>query len=264
MKRRNLLALLLMAVMVCGLLGCKAKMRETQLALEIKEADKECPISLGMVGDLLSVKYDEETKTVKLYLSLNDEVDIDALKENSDLQLATLKLSFSDGDSRELVEMIYDAGATMEVVYKSASTGKTYTVELTRDDLKDILDYEYSDREMAELTLANSVRMENAKCPYKVDEGLEMVRVYDSGDNVVYVAEADESVYDIDVMRENETGMKLAIAGLFTDPIVRNEIENYVTLDKGLVYRYVGKKSGDTFDLTFPPSELKLYLDTVY
>ena len=57
------------------------------------------PLDLGMLGDLTDLKYDESDKSVKMYMTLNENImSVEAMKENSANMKKMFKLGMS-GDS---------------------------------------------------------------------------------------------------------------------------------------------------------------------
>ena len=68
----------------------------SKMKREIEAADKECPINMGIVGDVISIKYDEDNNLVKIYISINEEVaSIMAMKKNVELAKKSIKLALN-------------------------------------------------------------------------------------------------------------------------------------------------------------------------
>lgn len=88
---------------------------------------------------------------------------------------------------------------------------------------------------------------------------MEMVKVFDDGDNIVYSCQFDESMYDLSFLRLNQSELKQNIREIFNDPAVKEETKVLCSLDKGLEYRYYGDMSGDSISVVFTPEELRRY-----
>ncbi len=257
--KKLLLILSMFAVMVC-FTSCENE-NVKRLKREIEAADKQCPVNMGMIGDMLSMKYDEKAKEVQLYFSLHDDMlSIEALKNNEQMALQSMKLSFSKGESREMLKQMIKAGAGLSITYKSASTGKSFKVNLSLDDLKEIRDTPMTDEEINKMLLENQLAIENSRCPYLVDEGMEMVKAYDDGANIVYACRIDEDMYDISALKYAQDEIKQNMKEIFKDPLMKKQLGIIKSLDKGFVYHYYGDTSGESVDIIFSNDELSRYL----
>ncbi|MBR4297360.1 MAG: hypothetical protein IKT82_04120 [Bacteroidaceae bacterium] len=258
-----MLPLLMMAILcIMTLTSCK---NENQAVKQLREivnsAQSECPINAGVLGDLLDVRYLEEENVVKMYYNLNDGgFAIDAFNNNQELAKNNIKLACSIGDGRQLGDPIVKANARLMVVYKDAATGKTCEVSCSAEELKELQGKLYDETDMYEMLLQNQLSMENSRCPYAVDNGIMMTKVVDEDGFVVYYAELDEaSVAPIRQIKQSES-MKLMrqfIEEYFADPTVNKMVQMLTAIDRGVIYRYVGNKSGEKLDLVFTVEDLK-------
>lgn len=243
-------------IVLVGLASCENP-KLTKLKKTIKEANEACPVNMGMVGTLLSIKFDENENEVKVYFSIDDDItSIDVIRENEQMFMKTLKLSFSDADQKVFLKELIEAGVGMSVIYEGASSGKSHKFTFTLDDLKEIYNNPLSEKEINQLYLENEITTTNASLPSVLDEGMELVRMFDDGKNVVYLTLLDEEIYDIDDFKYSWYEAKQSIRESFGDPILKRFLEKLKSLDKGLVYRYQGKQSGKSCDITFIPEEL--------
>lgn len=240
--------------------GCENE-NVAKLKREIEAVDKQCPINLGIMGDMLSLKYDEKAKEVLMYFSLNeDAISIEALMGNEQMALKSMKLSFSRDESKETLEQMINAGASLSITYKSASTGKSFKVSLTLDELKEIQNNPMSEMEVNQMLLENSMAMENARCPYLVDQGMEMVKVIDDGNNIVYNVRLDEDMYDMSLFEYAQDEIKQNMKEIFNDPIIKQELGMIHAVGKGFVYNYYGDTSGKSVKISFSNYELSIYI----
>lgn len=257
--KKLLLILSMFAVMVY-FTSCENE-NVKRLKHEIEAADKQCPVNMGMMGDVLSMKYDEKAKEVQLYFSINDDMlSIEALKNNEQMALQSMKLSFSKGESREMLKQMIKAGAGLSITYKSAYTGKSFRVNLSLEDLKEIRDTPMTDKEINKMLLNNLLAMENSSCPYLVDEGMEMVKAYDDGANIVYAYRIDEEMYDISALKFAQDEIKQNMKEMCKDPLMKKQLGIIKSLDKGFVCHYYGDTSGESVDIVFSNDELSHYL----
>jgi hypothetical protein len=230
-----------------------------RLKNEVNDFDRQCPYNMGMMGDILSVKYNEHFKEVQFYFSLNEKmVNIDMLKNNEQMIRQSVKLSFSRNESQEMVKMIINAGASLMITFKGSESGKSLIITLSESDLQDMLDNPLSESETNELLLENQLAMENSSCPYSIEKGIEMVGAHDDGLNVVYECRLDEDIYDIDVFKYAKEDIKNSMKEMFDDPVIITEVKLMKSIGRGLVYRYTGDKSSESVDITFSVEELKI------
>lgn len=228
---------------------------------EMVAVDKNCPMNMGIMGDLLSIKFDEKAKEVRMYFSLNEDIaGIENLKRNERTVLQSMKLSFSKEESRELLKAMIEAGTGVSITYKSPSTGKVFKVSLSLEDLEEIRENPMTPMEINQMLLDNMLAIENSRCPYSIDEGMEMVRVYDDGENIVYACRIDEEMYDISVLRHHQDDLKQSSIGIFNDPSMKKPLGVMKSLGKGFLYHYYGDTSGKSVDIGFTNAEIHQYL----
>lgn len=259
MKKPLIILSVLVAAIVAIAFSTSCESENTkELKIGVAVFDKQCPVNMGMVGDLLSVKYDEKKKEVQYYMSLNDDmVSLDLMKKNEKMARQTLKLSFSKNDANAFLEQMIKAGAGLSVTYKSASTGKTLNISFTPDELKQIKNNPITEKEISRLLLNNMLAMTNAGCPHPIYEGVEMEKVFEEGDNVVYIYRVDEEMYDISPMKARKKEAKDGMKEMFKDPSMKRDLGVLKSLDKGLVFRSYGDQSRDSIDIIFTNEEIR-------
>lgn len=237
----------------------------TKLKKEIHSADAVCPISYGLGGDLISIKYHEKDNMVLMYYSLNEELSSHVfLKQNKDNMMKQFRLSLSHDNSRQMLKDIVNAKASLMVIYKTPSTGKTIKFSLPYEELKEIKDNPLSELEIKKMSLENSIVMQNSTLPAKVDEGMVQTKVSIVDNNVIYYYELDEDLYDIKSMKkmpeELKDGIRQELKSMRKDPTIQRELQIMNALGMGYMYRYYGKTSKDYVDVIFTSDELRKYI----
>lgn len=256
--KKLLIVFEMLAVLLCFLSCNREETNIKKLKKEIENANRECPKSMGIVGDLLSMKFDEKSREVQLYYSLNDDLfSIDVLKDNSKLLHQNMKLIFANDEIKKNLDKLIDAKCSFVITYKGASSGKSVTAKLTLNDLKEIKDNSISIDEINKLLLENHLAIEDSRCPYQIDDGITMLRAYDDGTNIVYVYGMDETIHDLYFIESSLDENKGNISSMFYDPSIRAFLKIVLTLNKGVIYRYQGIISGKKVDIVFTPEELK-------
>jgi hypothetical protein len=257
---KKLSAIFPLIVLVIGL-GIRLYRCENENVSQLREAievsNSQCPQNLGMMGDLLSLKFDEKSKEVQAYFLLNENLlNIDVLKNNKKLVSQSMKLSFSKSESQELINLVAQAGASLSMTLKGGNSGKTLKITFTKDDLKSLGNNPLSESDINKLLLENQIAIVNSSCPYPVEYGVEMEKVYDEGSYVIYACRIDENLFDMAQLRTAQNEIKDNVKGIFEDPSVKGAAKLMVALGKGLIYRYYGELSGESVDIVFDVDEL--------
>ena len=262
MKRISLIITLVISLL--SITSCENG-NVTKLKKEIHSADAVCPISYGLGGDLISIKYHEKDNMVLMYYSLNEELSSHVfLKQNKDNMMKQFRLSLSHDNSRQMLKDIVNAKASLMVIYKTPSTGKTIKFSLPYEELKEIKDNPLSELEIKKMSLENSIVMQNSTLPAKVDEGMVQTKVSIVDNNVIYYYELDEDLYDIKSMKkmpeELKDGIRQELKSMRKDPTIQRELQIMNALGMGYMYRYYGKTSKDYVDVIFTSDELRKYI----
>lgn len=107
--------------------------------------------------------------------------------------------------------------------------------------------------------LKSMIEQTNREYPQKLEEGITMKRIFIEGDYVVYQAEVDEDVIDMDLLEMNKKNMKAAIKENLntSDPEIRMFKSTCTKAEKGIAYKYVGDTSGQSVYIRFSCNELK-------
>ena len=262
MKRIHLILTLIISIL--AITGCQNG-NVAKLKKEIAVANASCPINMGIGGDLLSIKYQENENRVILYYSVNEELGGGLfLKKNKDKFHQQFRLSFSKSESQQMLKDIVNAKASLMIIYKAPSSGKTVKFELPYEELREMRTNPMSDSEIQILTIENKIDVENSRCPYKFDEGIVVTKVSLVDGYIVWYYEMDEDLYDIKELKKLQSELKEnvreSLKGMRKDLTMQNELRMLVNQGVGYQYRYYGDKSKSFVDVIFTPEELSKYL----
>jgi len=114
------------------------------------------------------------------------------------------------------------------------------TTELSITDLRDAIE--------------EDVRNSNRDCPMEADNGIIITSIKMSGDYIVYKAECDEDIVAISSLNLNKKSVKKAILESLREEV--DYVESLKKCDIGVVYKYVGKTSGDVCTIKIESNEL--------
>jgi len=108
--------------------------------------------------------------------------------------------------------------------------------------------------------LKDAIKEGNKAFPQKAAEGMIMKRCYLDGEYVMYLAECDEDIYDIDLLNMSKSEMKKAMRDMFrqsSDPNMAYLLKMCVKAHKGMGMKYQGDTTGKSCVVRVPYSELK-------
>lgn len=236
-----------------------------KLKKEIAVANASCPINMGIGGDLLSIKYQEKENRVILYYSVNEELSGGLfLKKNKEKLHQQFRLSFSKSDSQQMLKDIVNAKASLMMIYKAPSSGKTVKFELPYEELKEMRSNPMSDSEIQRLTIETKTDVENSRCPYKSDEGMVVTKVSLVDGYIVWNYEMDEDLYDMKELKQHQSELKEnameALKSMRKDPYMQKELRMLVEQNIGYRYHYYGNNSQKHIDIIFTPEELSKFI----
>ena len=179
-----------------------------QLKNEIEAANKDCPISIGVLGDVQHIEYNNKNNSVEYLILTDGAVFNNFVRDNIYLLYRTARLEFVEGDKKDFLKLLIDAEVNFEYIYKSKSTGEVLSVYFSLEDLKEIESMPLSESERVQLLLDDLVLLLNSSCPVTLEDGLIMLGFNYDSNNVVYSYLADEFNYNIDELTEGRELLK--------------------------------------------------------
>ena len=254
---------LMFASVIAMLLSCESNVaKKTLLKMEVDNIQKELPIKLGSMGDLSAVTYEDDVVTLT-YLVNETLSDIDGLVRDSNLVKENYQCMVARNNAmQKMVKEIAGADASLVLQYKGNTSGKVASVTISKDELANTDKFILTGTAAAEKLVENITRLERNRMPTDVGNGIKLVDAFWEGDNYIYLANLDKSIYTIEGLKmANRNDMKQGvIAALSNDPSSRTFIEAMITLRKNIGYRYQVEDSKDYVDIIVSYSDLKRIL----
>lgn len=243
-----------MGCVVMLLAGCLA---ENKLKLAVEAANQKCPFSMGAAGDIESIEYEDGLVTYTL--ALNEQLsNLKAMSENPDVVKRTVMTNFANPGSelKGMHDLILDANASVRYVYKGKSSGESFEVTFTADELKAAED---NSNPSAEDKLNAEIEATNMQLPMQVDQATVLEKMVIEDNSVVYLYQVDESVVSIDDMRSNNDATKENLKNSLMNggPLVQEFLKKVVNTGRDLRYRYTGSENGETAEVVFTPADLQ-------
>ncbi len=97
----------------------------------------------------------------------------------------------------------------------------------------------------------------NKEMPMEVAQGITINKVIDDGNNIVYQATIDDTIYPLDAIEEQKDVLKDNMKSMLAQPDTKELFKIAGELNRGLVYQYKGTTSGDKVEIAFTPEEIR-------
>lgn len=242
------------ALIICVIMSAFCSCAESKLKLKADAANKNCPLSLGMLGEVTSITYDDDTMQ---FLFTLDETftNIDKLGADSESMKSILMAWVNNENSRELIEMIIDANAGLSVVFKGKTSGKEARITLTSSELKEALDRPMITEE-EKLKLA--IEQTNMQMPMDTGTGIILTELVDKGDIVVYMAKVTD-MNQIKLLSSNVENVKNSQQLMFKmmGPAEKLFFKMIIDANKDLGYIYYADGTDETIEVVHTNAEMK-------
>ena len=220
---------------------------ESKLQKMVEASNMECPISIGMLGEVTSIEL-EDSNVVFNYRVNENVVNIDFLNENPDMMKRNAAMLFKNptGDIKKMFDSLEEENAGLILRYKGKSSGKIASISLSRKEIVELGNS--TDEKDPEAILEAQVETTNAQCPMQITSGMFVTHLSIEGDYVVYNVECDESLYSIAAIRSNKVQAKQGIKNSIdlSDPTMAMFIKICKDAEKGIAYKYIGDTSEET------------------
>lgn len=243
-----------------GLTSCNAQNSTQALIKEIRAV---LPQPLGLMGDMTDVNVVDGN--VEFTIRCNEDfMDLKSLQQEPDQMKLSLKQSMlaqkNDPNVKLVIDELTKIGKGLTYKFIGAKSGTTIKVKLSADDLKEIKN-SHTSLDDVESLLQMNVQNTNTQCPMDVGNGLVWTNTAIENNYVVYHYEADEDFISIDLLKANEDLVHQSLLdeakAMKDDPTFKIFIKLCKQTDKGLAYRYIGNKTGNTAIILITADELK-------
>jgi len=214
---------------------------EAKYKAVVEQVNKECPISIGVAGELVNVAFEDGNFIYNF--NINESVsNIESLSNNPHLMKDALAamLRNPNQDIKPMMDMIEEDKIGITINYVGNDSGKKASITFGYDDLMEAKNTEPTPDEI----LRTQVDLTNAGCPMPVEEGLVMTKLEIEGDYVVYYYSVDEDQLSISLLNQSKEILKddliASLKQLGDDPSAKLFINACKTSNKGVGYKYVG------------------------
>lgn len=250
MKLKNLF--LIGIVVITALCSCGG----SELKSAIDEVNDECPITLSGKNEITSVQYDNANVIFNFTFD-EEETDIQALKNIPDALHDIMLAALEDKNFQELVNDMKDEGAGFVANFKGNKTGETATAKLTPAEIADIANGKKAGNDPL-TKLKSTVAVANETLPEPLGDDMTMTRVSVDNGNVVYTVSVKEPDNSISELEASKAEMRKGIKESFMtqDKESKDIIKDCIQAKTGIAFRFFGSKSGKSFTIEIPYTEL--------
>ena len=242
--------MLCLLAMVALCVSCSQK---SKIQLMVEDAQKQCPIDLGVIGKVSSVTYDNGELVMEL--CMNEEVfnlDMISADKEAAKRSALNSMATQTDDLKSLLDEVIKEKASFVYRYVGDKSKKVVEVKLTYDELQKALnttpenvDYEAEFRSQAEAA--------NAQCPCQPSPSTTLDSVTVNDNYLVYNYTIDEDNMNMDDIMKNPDDVKATLAESLRMNMsaMRMFALSCVETNHGISYHYIGNKSGREFSIDF-------------
>ncbi len=213
------------------------------------------PVSIGDYVEISKIELDKKSRSIVYYISIDDNLyDVNVLNQNKELARSNSILSIAQ--QKDFIQNLADADLGVVIKYINPYSRNKATVVLTKDDIKDVLDFAISPQKIAQLTLQSQLELANMNCPIQVNEVTKMEGIVDNGDNIMYYYEVPD--YILSAIAESSEHYDSVRNSWInpTDPSIYNMAQILKQLSKGVIYRYMNESGTEYFDIEISHYEL--------
>lgn len=240
MRTRRFIISAFFAISTLFFVSCFGQSRLEKL---VKSINDECPYSAGESGEMTSAEIKDGNAVVTF--TVNEELmNIEVLQANPDLLRNSLVQIFNNptDDLKELIDELKRCNAGLTYVYVGEVSGKSISVTMTSDELKE-MSKSNKDKNPDEF-LDAQISITNAQTPVRIDEMTVMTRLEREDDCAMFYYDVDESQFSFDEVEDaKDMVVEMLIENL---RMQKNQPENTAFIhacklaDVDIAYKYRG------------------------
>ena len=254
-KIKSFVTLCILAVVAL----CVSCQQKSKIQLMVEDAQKQCPIDMGVIGKVSSVTY--ENGELVMELCMNEEVfnlDMISADKEAAKRSALNSMATQTDDLKGLLDEVIKEKASFVYRYVGEKSKKLVEVRLTYEELQKALNTTPEDVDY-EAEFRSQMEAANAQCPYQSSATTVLDSVTVNDDYLVYNYTIDEDNMDMNGMIENPDEVKATLAESLRMNMsaMRMFALSCVETNHGISYHYIGNKSGREFSIDFTIANIR-------
>lgn len=246
MNLRNSILLLISVIFLCS---CTQNSRTRQLEAEIESSNRQCPISLGANGALVSMEYDKGSNAVVMNYRLSRYYgDPAALARSSAEQKGKMADFLRRDENRRMLNLFVDAGASLSLSFLIGDATEPVVLTLSASELRTIANQTY-ERDNMRTRLSEIARAENETCPRSLAEGITATAVAVESEFLAYNITVPDSVV-LATSAQQAAFRQALVANLDSarsDTATASTLRLLRNMDYGIRYRIFNPADSSTF-----------------
>ncbi len=253
--KKTLVAISCLLVAVMTMFSCSEG--ETKLSIAVAAADKLMPQSMGMMGEMTSIDY-EDNMVVFTCMVNEDIVPLDQLELNQAEAKNAMLLSFKNGDDnmKEMLGLMKDAKAGMMYKYVGKDSGDEVKIVLEADELTDLENNDelvYNPME----ALQASIEAYEVSLPQDLGSGMVITKVNIFNSQMVYTVIVDNPQI-VSGLNMNKDAAKQSLLEYLQsdDELLKAQVKLCKDAGVGISYDYVTSDGNNRCLVEISASEL--------
>lgn len=242
-------------ILMCAAMCVFSSCADTKLKNSVEKANKDCPVSLGIVGEMTSIEYKGDA--VEFLFNFDEQfVKIDALSDNLEDTKASIITNMLGNESiDEIFDILLETNTNMRLVFKGKDSGKEAIIEFTPEEIEELKD---TPAPTDEEKLATAIAAANRQFPLDTGTGVIVTEMIDKGDVVAYLNQVPDESFLTQVANNTEAvkNSQKIYFKMMTESD-RALFRMVAELGKGLSYIYYTDESDETVEVTYTSEELK-------
>lgn len=239
----------------------------SQARLRIKKQldsiNNQCPIDMDIIKiDGMSMEND----TIVIQYSVDDnyypvKMMGEIYKQHKEDVNTTTYLTFLEGfsDTTNMKKDLMLMNASIKYIVSGQSIFDKYEIFISNDEIQKLSKSHITEYERNRLLIKNKLAGEAYRCPYKIEEGMWMDKVYLENNYITFKIKVDENLYSISLLQSRPQELKAALLENVNNMPSLMAYGDLLAIDNchlGIQYLYVGSKSGDVASVKLESSDM--------
>lgn len=223
----------------------------------IDEIQKDLPKNITRDCILTSVKFEENNIVFSYYYNVgafNRKWYVD----NPEKAKRLFATGLTNHTFKNFIEEITKNNIGIKFIANSINQEK-WECSISHDYIENLLDLHKSNpEEFYKHNLGITIEKEKGVLPIEIEEGLSLIDIKYDGNNIVYIAKIDEDIYSMSDLKSFKNDIKEGImSSFFEDEGSYILLSLCISSDSGIIYKLIGNKTLDSFDIIFFNFELR-------
>lgn len=222
-----------------------------------------CPLTVSENLVMDQMKFNKSRNNLKIVMGIGSDSFVDSdftptQLDNMGRNIIGVWLTNENVMLRQMVEDLGQIGASVSIDFKNLRSGKVHHVNIDSEQIRSVIASRPSAESLLDNQLQTFIDSERAQIGVPLANGLVTTDIQDRGDFVEFVFSCDESIINIDALRNNLTPDAMAniLGNMMSDPVVMLEMKCFADNGRGIKYTYIGNTSNKKAEGIVPAERL--------